>query len=82
MSLCDHRLLEKVGLNGISRPFALITLSNTEEQSRLEVGPKVSSVDGVKGLCLPRIWSIEGIPVSQKSIPVLDDLGDGPTSKI
>ena len=50
--LCDHRLLEKLGLNGISRQFTLTTLSNTEEQSGLEVA-KVCSLDGVKDLCLP-----------------------------
>ncbi|XP_068738912.1 uncharacterized protein [Montipora capricornis] len=48
--------------------------SNTEEQSGLEVGLKVSSIDGVKDLCLPRVWSVERIPVSEKSIPVPDDL--------
>ena len=74
VSLCDHRLLKKIGLNGINRQFTLTTLSNTEEQSGLEVGLKVSSIDGVKDLCLPRVWSVERIPVSEKSTPVPDDL--------
>ena len=74
VSLCDHRLLEKLGLNGINLQFILTTLSNTEEQSGLEVSLKVSSIDGVKDLCLPRVWSIEEIHVSGKSIPVPDDL--------
>ncbi|XP_068689567.1 uncharacterized protein, partial [Montipora foliosa] len=63
-----------LGLNGINRQFTLTTLSNTEEQSGLEVGLKVSSIDGAKDLCLPRVWSVERIPVSEKSIPVPDDL--------
>ena len=74
VSLCDHRQLEKLGLNGINRQFTLTTFSNTEEQSGLEVGLKVSSIDGVKDLCLPRVWSVERIPVSEKTIPVPDDL--------
>ena len=74
VSLCDQRLLEKLGLKGISRQFTLTTLSNTEEQSGLEVSLNVSSIDVEKGLCIARVWSVEGIPVSQKSIPVPDDL--------
>ena len=61
-------------MNGINRQFTLTTLSNTKEKSGLEVGLKFSSIDGVKDLCLPRVWSVEGIPVSEKSIPVPDDL--------
>ena len=78
VSLHDHQLLEKLGLNGLNRQFTLTTLSNTEEQSELEVGLKVSNIDGVKDLCLPRVWSVEGIPVSEKSIPVPDDLRPWP----
>ena len=55
VSSCDHRLLEKLGVNGINRQFTLTTLSNTEEQSGLEVGLKVGSIDGVKDLCLSRV---------------------------
>ena len=77
-SLCDQRLLGSLGLNGISQQFTLTTLSNTEEQSGLAVGLKVCSIDGENGLCLPRVWSVKGIPVSEESIPVTDDLTQWP----
>ena len=35
---------------------------------------KGSSIDDEKDLCLPRVWSVEGIPVLDKSIPVPNDL--------
>ena len=50
VSLCDQRLLEKLVLKGVSRQFTLTTLSNTEEQSGLEVSLNVSSIVGEKGL--------------------------------
>ena len=78
VSLCDQCLLEKLGLKGISRQFTLTTLRNTEEQNGLEVCLNVSSIDGEKGLFIASVWSVEGNPVSQKSIPVPDDLRSWP----
>ena len=75
VSLCDRRLLDQLGLDGVQRRFTLTTLSsNDKEQSGLEVSLKASSLDGNESLSLPRVWSVDRIPVSDGSIPMPDDV--------
>ena len=75
VSLCDRRLLQQLGLNGVQRQFTLTTLSSDgKEQSGMEVSLKASSLDGNESLSLSRVWSVDGIPVSEGSIPMPDDV--------
>ena len=83
VSLCDRRLLEQLGLEGVQRRFTLTTLSSDDkEQSGLEVSLKASSLDGNESLSLPRVWSVDRIPVSDGSIAMPDDVKRWPHRRV
>ena len=65
--------MQQLGLNAVQRRFTLTTLSRDgREQSGMEVSLKASSLDGNESLSLSRVWSVDGIPVSEGSIPLPD----------
>ncbi|CAB3995709.1 nek6 si:ch211- NIMA (never in mitosis gene a)-related kinase 6 [Paramuricea clavata] len=75
VSLCDRRLINKLGLDGVEKQFTLTTL-NEEKQYRngLEVNLEVSNLNNEHSISLEGVWSVEALPVSSKAIPVEEDL--------
>lgn len=75
VSLCDLQLLEQLGLSGIERQFPLSTLNKEDhEQSGREVSLQITSLDATGSISLPRVWSVDKIPVSEGSFSVRDDV--------
>ena len=75
VSLCDLQLLEQLGLSGVQRQFTLSTPNKEDhEQSGREVSPQVTSLDATGSTSLPRVWSVDKIPVSEGSFPAPDDV--------
>ena len=73
VSLCDRRLLERLGLDGVKRKFSLTTL-NGERRKRngMEVELQLTDMDGEESI--PRVWSLEKLPISERRIPEKEDL--------
>ena len=75
VSLCDLQLLEQLGLSGVQRQFTLSTLNEEDhEQSGREDSLQVTCLDATGNISLPRVWSVDTIPVSEGSFPVPDDV--------
>ena len=75
VSLCDLQLLEQLGLSGVQRQFTLSTLNKEDhEQCWREVSLQVTSLDATESISLPRVWSVDKIPVSIESFPVPNDV--------
>ena len=73
VSLCDRRLINKLGLDEVEKQFSLTTL-NEEKRYRnsLEVNLEVSSLNNEHSISLEGVWSMEALPVSSKATPVED----------
>ena len=64
-----------VGLDGVKRKFSLTTLNRERrERNGMEVELQVTDMDGEESITIPRVWSVEKLPISERSIPQKEDL--------
>ena len=75
ISLCKADLAEQLKANATERSYTLTTVNkefNTIKGS--EVSLKVMSLDGTEAVDLVKVWTVERIPVSTRSLPSESDL--------
>ena len=64
-----------VGLDGVKRKFSLTTLNRERrERNGMEVELQVTDMDGEESVTIARVWSVEKLPISERSIPQKEDL--------
>jgi hypothetical protein len=75
-TLCTNSLVEKLHLKHKPTEFSL-TMVNAQDKKRrgLEVELKVQALKGEGKLQLDRVWSVDHLPISERSIPEVDDIG-------
>ena len=75
-TLCTNSLVEKLHLKHKPTEFSLTTV-NAQDKKRcgLEVELKVQALKGEGELQLDRVWSVDHLPISERSIPEVDDIG-------
>ena len=79
VSLCDSELVKELGPQGERRDFFLTTKEkNDSAKSRLELKLTVSSLDGASTSEIPRVWSVDCLNISSRSIPVPEDVKGWP----
>ena len=67
--------MERLGLNGVKQRFSLTTLNGVDcERSGIEANLIAKGLNGEGSVSLPRVWSVYQIPVSERSIPMADDV--------
>ena len=77
VSLCE--LVKELGLQGERRDFFLTTQEKKDSaKSGLELKLTVSSLDGASTLEIPRVWSVDCLNISSRSIPVPEDVKEWP----
>ena len=81
-SLCLQRLTEEVGVKGSPTSLAFTTL-NTEGTQRLgeELSLTVKALTSNDYIHLDRVWTVNNLQVSKKSIPCTEDIHDWPHLK-
>ena len=78
-SLCDSELVKELGLQGKRRDFFLTTQEKKDSaKSGLELKLTVSSLGGASTLEIPRVWSVDCLNISSRSIPVPEDVKGWP----
>ena len=79
ISLCDSELVKELGLQGERRDFFLTTQEKRDStKSGLELKLTISSLDGASTLEIPRVWSVDCLNISSRSIPVPEDVKEWP----
>ena len=79
VSLCDSELVKELGLQGERRDFFLTTQEKKDSaKSGLELKLTVSSLDGASTLEIPRVWSVDCLNISSRSISVPEDVKGWP----
>ena len=81
-SLCLQRLVEELGVKGSPTSFALTTI-NAEGTQRLgeELSLTVKALTSNDYIHLDRVYTVNNLPVSKKSIPCTEDIRDWPHLK-
>ena len=75
VTLCDKSLLERLNLEGKPTEFSLTTVNKTNaKQAGQEVSLRVQPLSRENQLDLDRVWSVDHLPISIKSIPGQRDL--------
>ena len=79
VSLCDRNLVEQLGVSGVERNFFMTTQEmKNSSKIGLEVGLTVEAIDGEGRLSIPRVWAIDSLNVSERSIPHENDVNKWP----
>lgn len=78
-TLCLRRLLDELGVRGSPTSFSLTTI-NAERTKRSgeEVSLTVRALSSDECIQLDRVWTVDKLPVSKKSIPSTEDIRDWP----
>ena len=72
-------LVKELGLQGERRDFFLTTQEKKDSaKSGLELKLSISSLDGASTLEIPRVWSVDCLNISSRSIPVPEDVKGWP----
>ncbi len=75
VTLCDRRLVDRLRLKGVEKRFLLTTLNKENNVNNgIEVDMTVQSLDGEESVHLPRVWTVNKLPVSNCSIPAQEDV--------
>ena len=79
VTLCDERLLPKLGIIGKEKSFSITTV-NHERSTRVgtEVYLNVKSIRGGKSMPLKKVWTVSKLPVSLKGLPNRQTLDQWP----
>ncbi|XP_052805846.1 uncharacterized protein LOC128235140 [Mya arenaria] len=73
--LCSDSLVKSLDAKGKSLEFSITTVNGSKEKKTgIEFNAEVSSIDGHGHLTLPRVWSVERLPVSLDSLPRRSEL--------
>ena len=74
-TLCTKDLAKELELSGEPRQFTLTTLnSQNTSRSGQEVTLSIVSLDGTSNLRINEVWTVDSLPVSEQSIPSVEDL--------
>ena len=73
-SLCDKRLVERLGLKGKEKPLQITNVNKQTEMTGMEVDFTVASLDGGEHIQMERVLTIDRLPVSLRSIPKQSEL--------
>ena len=75
VSLCTRSLVQQLGLPGTPKQFSLTTVNGkSHENSGVEVHLVVKALGTDEHIEMPRVWSVDYLPVSKSSIPSTEDL--------
>ena len=74
-TLCLNSLVEELGLSGPPINYMLTTV-NAESEARLscEIQLNVNALKTNSGIRLDRVWTVDSLPISQRSIPSTEDV--------
>ena len=79
VSLCDNDLAVKLGVQGKLKTFYLTT---QEKEDSPKVGREISltieALDGVEKITVPRLWTVDKLNASKRSIPSQEDVKQWP----
>ena len=78
-TLCLRRLLDELGVRGSPTSFSLTTINaQRTKRSGEEVSLTVRALSSDECIQLDRVWTVDKLPVSKKSIPSTEDIRDWP----
>ncbi|XP_038062679.1 uncharacterized protein LOC119733173 [Patiria miniata] len=78
-SLCDRRLLDQLGLQGIERNITLATVNDEHsEKTGVEVSLTVKDLEGRQSVDLPKVWTVDKLPITDRSFPREEDVSKWP----
>ena len=79
---CLQRLVEELGVKGSPTSFALTTINAEGTQCPgEELSLTVKALTSNDSIHLDRVWTVNNLPVSKKSIPCTEDISDWPHLK-
>ncbi|XP_030828101.1 uncharacterized protein LOC115919169 [Strongylocentrotus purpuratus] len=79
VSLCDERLVEELGVQGAHKEFQLTTINKAGLRRKgLEVSLTVKNVSDGESIDLPKVWTVDKLPISKSCIPTDEDLNRWP----
>ena len=79
VTLCDEELVRELEIDGIERNFSLTTQERqSSSRKSFEVQLVVEALDGADTLDLQRVWTVNQLNVSQRSIATAEDLEKWP----
>ncbi|XP_041461181.1 uncharacterized protein LOC121412436 [Lytechinus variegatus] len=79
VSLCDRKLVEELGIQGVKRSFQLTTVDTVgTTKTGLEVSLKVENIQDHESITMPRVWTVESLPISESCIPDGTDVNKWP----
>jgi hypothetical protein len=75
VTLCDQKLVRELELDGIERTFSLTTQEKRDSRRKgLEVQLRIETMDGNDALDLQKVWTVNQLNVSQRSIATAEDI--------
>ena len=75
VSLCDVSLVEELNIKGKKRQFELTTVNGVNSKKEgLEVSLTVQNLNGKEEIDIPRVWTVETLPISDALIPDEKDI--------
>ncbi|KAJ8049693.1 hypothetical protein HOLleu_02543 [Holothuria leucospilota] len=77
-TLCNKNLIKELDLGGKQTSFEISTVNDNGTQQGFEVSMTVVSLSGDEFVELPKIWSVDRLPISSKSIPSNNDIRGWP----
>ena len=73
-SFCNKKLIASLGISGTPDEIVLQTLTDSKAHKGCTFSLSVSSLDGKESFVLPKVFSIDDIPVTPNAIPAKNDL--------
>ncbi|KAJ8034141.1 hypothetical protein HOLleu_20860 [Holothuria leucospilota] len=79
VTLCNKQLIKELDLGGKQTSFELSTVNDKGiQQQGFEVSMTIESLSGDEFVDLPKVWSVDRLPISSKSIPSNNDIRGWP----
>ncbi|XP_045213227.2 uncharacterized protein LOC123564038 [Mercenaria mercenaria] len=76
VTLCTEGLIKKLGATGTPREFSITTVNkSSERRNGVELSFKVSSIDRSETVTLNKVWSVDRLPISLRSLPDCSQVG-------
>ncbi|KAJ8023742.1 hypothetical protein HOLleu_36272 [Holothuria leucospilota] len=75
-SLCERGLVEELGLSGESKAFSLKTVTGNEDAVGIEVSLLVGDMEGKEYIEMPRVLTVDKLPISSENMPTHAELND------
>ena len=73
VSLCDSNLVKQLGITGVPTSFSLTTVNGrTKQTDGEELRLLVSDLNGKEEIDITRAWTVNKLPISNRSIPTND----------